>query len=110
MDEEGIDIGDEDFDIQNIQSVKLKFIEEVEGLFELAESLGLENNLSQRILRTANNLKRMQGVFLYVEYSDACAAKTPKVVRDLVEKTFNHKKEMDEIKSMIIHEWLEEEA
>tara|TARA_B100000427_G_scaffold317983_1_gene314658 strand:- start:2846 stop:3178 length:333 start_codon:yes stop_codon:yes gene_type:complete len=110
MDEEGIDSGDADFDIQNIQSVKLKFFEEVEGLFELAESLGLENNLSQRILRTANNLKRMQGVFLYVEYSDACAAKTPKLVRDLVEKTFNHKKEMDEIKSMIIHEWLEEEA
>ena len=50
MDEEGIDIGDEDFDIQNIQSVKLKFFEEVEGLFELAESLGLENNLSQRNL------------------------------------------------------------
>ena len=109
MNEEDIDIGDEDFDIQNIQSVKLKFIEEVEGLFELAESLGLENNLSQRILRTANNLKKIHWVFLYVEYSDACAARTPKFVRDLVEKTFNHKEEMEEIKSRIIPEWLEED-
>ncbi len=100
MSEEGLDF----------QSVKLKFIDEVEGLLELAESLGAENNLSQRLLRTANNLKLMQWVFLYVEYSDACAARTPKLVRDLVEQTFNHKEEMDEIKSRIITEWWETET
>ena len=110
MDEDDFDIDEADFDNQDIESVKLKFYEEVEGLVELAESLGLENNLSQRILRTANNLKKMQGVFLFVEYTDACAAKTPKVVRDLIEKTFNHEKEMDEIKSRIIPEWLEDEG
>ena len=109
MDEDDFEIGDADFDIQDIESIKLKFFEEVLGLVELSESLGVENNLSQRILRTANNLKRMHWVFLYLEYSDACAARTPKVVRDLVEKTFNHKKEMEEIKSRIIPEWLEDD-
>ena len=108
MDEDDFEIGDADFDIQDIESIKLKFFEEVLGLFELSESLGVENNLSQRILRTANNLKKMHWVFLYVEYSDACAARTPKLVRDLIEKTFNHKEEMEEIKSRIIPEWLED--
>tara|TARA_B100001113_G_C20761456_1_gene471078 strand:+ start:162 stop:476 length:315 start_codon:yes stop_codon:yes gene_type:complete len=98
-----------DFDYQDVGELKEKFFEEVNGLINLAESLGVENNLSQRILRTANNLKVMHWLFLYVEYTDACAKRTPKLVRDIVEKTFNYDKELDEIKSMINDDWLEDD-
>tara|TARA_B100001113_G_C20881123_1_gene522697 strand:+ start:260 stop:562 length:303 start_codon:yes stop_codon:yes gene_type:complete len=91
-----------DFDYQDVEALRIKFLDEVEGLVELASSLGTENNLSERLLRTAGNLAVMKWVFLYVEYTDRCASRTPKFIRELCERTFNYGEEMDLIRFRLL--------
>ena len=89
---------DVDFGYMDVEDIREQFEEEVDGLLELAHSLGEDNNLSQRLLRTSNNLKSMHWVFMYAIYTDRCASRTPKIVREICEKTFKYKEEIDLIR------------
>lgn len=74
-----------------IKTKRLNYSNELHILGVIAEEI--EENSSQfhdRLSTSKHNLLDYEIVFIYAEYMDECALRTPKCLRELISRFYNH--------------------
>ena len=75
---------------KSLSTQKLDFLDQLDTLNSLAKKIGDENPYYEKLVASIENLYELRYVFVYVEYMDECAKKTPKFFRELVSICFKH--------------------
>jgi len=75
---------------KSLSTQRLEFLDELDTLKRLAKEIGDQNPCYQMLVASIENLYELRYVFLYAEYMDDCAKKTPKCFRELVSVYFKH--------------------
>ena len=74
-----------------IKTKRINYLNELNTLAVIAEEM--EENSTQfhdRLSTSIHNLLDYENVFLYAEYMDECAVRTPKCLRELISRFYNH--------------------
>ena len=74
-----------------IKTKRITYLNELHTLAVIAEEM--EENSTQfhdRLSTSIHNLLDYENVFLYAEYMDECAVRTPKCLRELISRFYNH--------------------
>ena len=74
-----------------IKTKRITYLNELHTLAVIAEEM--EENSTQfhdRLSTSIHNLLDYENVFLYAEYMDKCALRTPKCLRELISRFYNH--------------------
>ena len=74
----------------SLETHRLNFYDELDELIELAEEIGDDSEYSSRLVKVVEYLTDHHYVFAYAEYSEDCAQRTPKSVRNLLNKVFDY--------------------
>ncbi len=80
---------------KSLSTQRLDFLDELDTLNGLAKEIGDKNPYYERLVASIENLYELRYVFVYAEYMDDCAKKTPKRFRELVSIYFKHKNVKD---------------
>ena len=75
---------------KSLSTQRLVFLDELDTLNGLAKEIGDDNHCYKRLVASIENLYELRYVFVYAEYMDECAKKTPKCFRELVSIYFKH--------------------
>ena len=75
---------------KSLSTQKLDFLDQLDTLNNLAKKIGNENPYYEKLVASIENLYELMYVFVYAEYMDECAKKTPKFFRELVSICFKH--------------------
>jgi len=73
-----------------IKTKRITYLNELHTLAVIAEEM--EENSTQfhdRLSTSIHNLLDYENVFLYAEYMDECAVRTPKCLRELISRFYN---------------------
>jgi hypothetical protein len=74
-----------------IKTKRITYLNELHTLAVIAEEM--EENSTQfhdRLSTSVHNLLDYENIFLYAEYMDECAVRTPKCLRELISRFYNH--------------------
>jgi len=74
-----------------IKTKRITYLNELHVLGVIAEEM--EENSTQfhdRLSTSIHNLLDYENVFLYAEYMDECAVRTPKCLREMISRFYNH--------------------
>ncbi len=74
-----------------IKTKRITYLNELHTLAVIAEEM--EENSTQfhdRLSTSIHNLLDYENVFLYAEYMDECAVRTPQCLRELISRFYNH--------------------
>ena len=74
-----------------IKTKRINYLNELHTLGVIAEEM--EENSTQfhdRLSTSIHNLLDYENGFLYAEYMDECALRTPKCLRELISRFYNH--------------------
>lgn len=75
----------------SLTTQKLDFLDELDSLRQIAKKIGEDNPFYQELVDSIEYLDKFVYVFVYAEYVDDCAEKTPKCIRNTISKIYKHK-------------------